>query len=302
MSMMRPVLNLFLRLAERPHLARAKTPEKLRRSFEMKARFWFRAPRGTTYRSDVIEGVPVIWTHGPGAKEEGPVILYFHGGGYVFGSARTHQAMLGKLSHLSGLAACLADYRLAPEHSFPAALEDALSVYIHLSQRYRGVVIGGDSAGGGLALSLMAEILKHGLQKPLGCFAFSPLTDLGFTGVSIGQNGKADVVLPVERVDEMAEMYLQGANPLDPRTSPLFGVFSGAPPVWIAAGTTEILLDDTRRMAAHLRNEGVKVTEVVEKDLPHVWPIFHNLLPEAGKTLKQVAAWIKPLSERSGDN
>lgn len=302
MSVVRPVLNLFLRVFERPHLARVQEPEKLRRSFESKARFWFRPLRGSQFRSETLDGVPVIWARGPRVQKGGPVILYFHGGGYVFGSARTHQAMLARLSHLSGLPACLADYRLAPEHAFPAALEDALSVYIELSQQNRGVVIGGDSAGGGLALSLMAEIAKHGLKKPMGCFAFSPLTDVGFTGDSVVQNGKSDVMLPVERVDEMAEMYLQGASARDPRASPLFATFSGATPVWIGVGTTEILLDDTRRMAAHLRDACVDVTEVIEDDLPHVWPIFHNLLPEAVTTLKQVADWIKSLSGRSGDS
>lgn len=298
MSLMRPVLNLSLRLFERPHLARAKTPDKLRRSFERKARFWFRAPRGSTFRNEVMDGVPVIWADGPGVRENGPVLLYFHGGGYVFGSARTHRAMLARLSQLTGLRACLADYRLAPENAFPAALEDALSVYIELAARPGGVIIGGDSAGAGLAFALLAEILKHGLKVPLGCFAFSPLTDIGFGGDSIVRNGKADVVLPVERASEMSEMYLQGAPARDPRASPLFAQFSGAPPVWIAAGTTEILLDDTRRMAIHLREAGVDVTEVIEEDLPHVWPIFHNLLPEAEATLKQVADWIMPRSGR----
>jgi len=154
MSFMRPVLNKSLRFFERPHLARVKDPEKLRRSFEMKARFWFRPPRGSQFRNETIDGVPAIWAHGPDAAQGGSVILYFHGGGYVFGSARTHQAMLARLSQYAGLPACLADYRLAPENAFPAALEDALSVYIELSQRHPGVVIGADSAGGGLAFSL----------------------------------------------------------------------------------------------------------------------------------------------------
>jgi len=298
MSLMRPMLNLSLRLFERPHLARATTPDKLRRGFENKARFWFRSPRGSTFQTEVMDGVPVVWADGPGVQETGPVILYFHGGGYVFGSARTHRAMLARLSQLTGLRACLTDYRLAPENAFPAALEDALSVYIELAARPGGVIIGGDSAGGGLAFALLAEILKHGLKKPLGCFAFSPLTDIGFSGDSVARNARVDVVLPVERTSEMAEMYLQGAPARDPRASPLFAQFSGAPPVWISAGTTEILLDDTRRMATHLREAGIDTTEVIEEDLPHVWPIFHNLLPEAEASLKQLADWIRLRSGR----
>jgi acetyl esterase/lipase len=149
-----------------------------------------------------------------------------------------------------------------------------------------------------LAFALLAEILKHGLKKPLGCFAFSPLTDIGFSGDSVARNARVDVVLPVERTSEIAEMYLQGAPARDPRASPLFAQFSGAPPVWIAAGTTEILLDDTRRMATHLREAGIDTTEVIEEDLPHVWPIFHNLLPEAEATLKKLADWIRLRSGR----
>jgi acetyl esterase/lipase len=143
MSLTRPMLNLSLRLFERPHLARATTPDRLRRGFENKARCWFRAPRDSTFLTEVMDGVPVVWADGPGVQEKGPVILYFHGGGYVFGSARTHRAMLARLSQLTGLRACLADYRLAPEHAFPAALEDALSVYIELAARPGGVIIGG---------------------------------------------------------------------------------------------------------------------------------------------------------------
>src|SRR6056297_2837098 len=183
-SLRRHILNLSLRLLEKRHLARADDPAKLRAMFERKARFWFRPPRGSHFSGETIDGVQVCWALGKEvpARATAPVILYLHGGGYVFGSSRTHRAMLARLSGLSGLAACLPDYRLAPEHAFPAALEDALSVYIELSQKNRGVVIGGDSAGGGLALSLMAEIAKHGLKKPMGCFAFSPLADVGFTG------------------------------------------------------------------------------------------------------------------------
>jgi acetyl esterase/lipase len=217
--------------------------------------------------------------------------MYLHGGAYVFGSARTHRAMLARLSERTGLPACLPDYRLAPEHRFPAALEDALSAYIALSAQ-RDIILGGDSAGGGLALALLAEILKHGLRKPLAVFCFSPLTDLTFSGASIQANARAEVVLPAARSGELAKMYLGDANPGDPRASPLFARFTGAPPVWITAGDTEIMLDDTRRMADRLREEGGQVTEVIAQDLPHVWPIFSPLLPEATATLDALACWI----------
>ena len=147
-----------------------------------------------------------------------------------------------------------------------------------------------------MALALLAEILRLGLPAPLGVFALSPLTDLRFTAPSLRDNAASEVVLPAARAGEMAQMYLQGGDAEDPRASPLLADFTGAPPVWLAVGDTEILLDDTRHMAERLRAQGVDVTEVVEHDLPHVWPIFHNLLPEARVTLRQIAGWIRSLS------
>lgn len=303
MSLRRHILNLSLRLLEKRHLAQADDPARLRAMFERKARFWFRPPRGSHFSKEVIDGVPVCWALGRDipASRTGAVILYLHGGGYVFGSSRTHRAMLARLSGLSGFAACLPDYRLAPEHAFPAALEDALAVYIELSAE-REVIIGGDSAGGGLALALLGEILRHGLRRPRGVFCFSPLTDMTSSGDSMVSNADAEVILPVARAGELAEMYLQGSSARDPRASPLFASFRGAPPVWIAAGDTEILLDDTRRMAARLRAHGAPVTEVIARDLPHAWPIFGPLLPEACRTLNEVAGWISSLSRPQGDS
>ena len=300
MSPMRPLLNLWLRLTEKPHMRRAKTPGKLRRSLEVKARIFFWPPRGARFEQATLAGRPAIWVNRAG--DHGPLILYFHGGGYVFGSPRTHRAMLAQLSRRTGLPACLPDYRKAPEHAFPAATDDALAAYREVTAQGRPVVIGGDSAGGGLALALLHDIGRLGLPRPSGVFAFSPLTDLTFSGESIQGNADAEAILPASRIGEMAETYLQGADPRDPRASPLFGDFTGAPPVWLVAGDTEILLDDTRRMAARLTDQDVPVTSHIAHDLPHVWPIFHTLLPEARATLDDLAGWITALSSRSGDS
>jgi acetyl esterase/lipase len=124
-------------------------------------------------------------------------------------------------------------------------------------------------------------------------FAFSPLTDMTFSGASFQVNANADVILPAERAAEMAEMYLDGHDPFDALVSPLFADFTGAPPIWLTAGDTEILLDDTRRLAANMQKQGVDVQMQIERDLPHVWPIFHHILPEARATLDGVAGWIK---------
>mgnify|MGYP005855715175 CR=1 FL=1 len=296
MSLARRLLNPWLRLTEKRRLSREIDPAALRRSFEAKARLFFHAPRGTAFTRDRIADVPVQWVAARGVgRETGPLILYFHGGGYIFGSSDTHRALLGRLSAETGLPACLPDYRLAPEHPFPAAVEDALAVCRALADRPGGVILGGDSAGGGLALAVLGEILRQGLPRPVALFAFSPLTDFTLSGESLRANAASDVMLPADRAPETAQIYLQGASADDPRASPLFADFAGAPPVWLTVGDTEILLDDTRRMAVRLRAQGVAVTETIVHDLPHVWPFFHAVLPEGRATLRALGGWIRRL-------
>ena len=292
-------LRHYLRLIEKPHLRRARDPVKLRRSFERSARLLFHPMRGTGFAQadlgpDAGRGRGVEIT--PAQVRGGPLILYFHGGGYVFGAPETHQAMIARLCALTGLRAVLPRYRLAPEHPFPAAPDDALAAYRAVMHHPGGVILGGDSAGGGLVLGLLGQVLAQGLPLPLGCFAFSPLTDMTFSGDSVRANARAEAVLPVERIADMSRMYLNGAAADDPRASPLRAAFRGAPPVWLAVGDTEILFDDSRRMAAHLMAEDVDVTCVIERDMPHVWPIFQTVLPEARQTLTELAAWITSLS------
>jgi monoterpene epsilon-lactone hydrolase len=163
-----------------------------------------------------------------------------------------------------------------------------------LVQGYRSaqIVFGGDSAGGNLVLALLAQLLQDGAELPAGVFAFSPLTDLTFSGASFQVNADADVILPAGRAAEMMDYYLDGADPTLPLVSPLFADFSGAPSVWLTVGNTEILLDDTRRLVANMSNQGVDAQMHIEHDLPHVWLIFHNVLPEARTTLDGLAGWI----------
>ncbi|WP_372603959.1 alpha/beta hydrolase [Actibacterium sp.] len=295
MSIRRRILNRTLRLFERRHLARVSDPAEMRRSFEMKARVWFRPPRGSEFRRGMLGDVPVLWAHGPTANRDS-VILYFHGGGYVMGSSRTHRAMLATVSQMSGVPACLPDYRMAPEHLFPAAFDDGLASYKALLEAgYRGdqIILGGDSAGGGLALAVLAAICREGLPQPLMSFAFSPLTDLTMNGASHRSNYDREVMLPPEKMHTLAQEYLNGGDPRDPRIAPLYGNFRGAGPVYLWASTHEILLDDTRNMAARLKEQGVEVRSQIEHGLPHVWPMFHNILPEGQRSLERLAAQIR---------
>lgn len=292
MSLLRPILNMWLRLVEKRALQRARDQHVLRQRLERNARLLFHAPRGMTIKSAQHAGQNAVYVDGPSA----PVLLYFHGGGYVFGSPDTHKAMLAHLCQAADARAILPEYRKAPEHVFPAALDDAEATYLALLDDgvpANTILLGGDSAGGGLALSLLALILEKGHPVPAAVFAFSPLTDMSFSGPSFVSNEQADAVLPAKRMAELADIYAGGHDPHDPRISPLFARFEGAPPIWLTVGDTEILLDDSKRFHDARLKEGVDISLRVERDLPHVWPLFHNTLPEARATLGTLAEWIK---------
>ncbi|HEY9038709.1 MAG TPA: alpha/beta hydrolase [Roseovarius sp.] len=297
MSFRARLLCGWLRQTEKRIIARAEDPADLRRHLERSARLFFHPPRGTTFEDITLAASGVAATCvTPLDARDGPLILYFHGGGYIFGSPSTHRVMVAQLAERTRLRAVLPRYRLAPEHPFPAAPEDALATYHAVMDHPGGVILGGDSAGGGLALVILAQICAQGLPLPLGTFCFSPLTDMTFSGPSFAANAKADPLLPAHRARDMAQMYLQGGDPEDPRASPLNADFYGAGPVWLTAGDTEILLDDTRRIAARLMAQGIDVTCIIETGLPHVWPLIHALLPEARQTLAELAGWITSLS------
>ena len=278
-------------------LARVTDPAVLRVHIERSAKLLFHPPRGTRFADISLAElqIPAIEITPPSGAAS-PLILYFHGGGYLFGSPRTHRGLVAHLAARTGMRAVLPHYRLGPEHPFPAASDDALCAYQCVQDHPGGVILGGDSAGGGLALALLAQIGTLGLRQPIGTFAFSPLTDLTFSGGTFITNAEADPLLPAHRAAEMAQMYMQGSDVTDPRASPLFADFAGAGPVWLAASTTEILLDDTRRIADRMITQGIDVTCVIERDLPHVWPLMHGLIPEAGQTLAELTGWITSLS------
>ncbi len=304
MSLRLRALNTLLRLTERPHIARA-TPQKLRSSIEARARIFFPPPRGTTCTAMTLGAVPALSVEAGRMSERGGVIYYLHGGAFIFGSPNVYRGMLGRLSQLTGWRAVLPNYRKAPEHPFPAGPDDVRSGWEALMASgvaAQNVIVGGDSAGGNLALVLLADLIRDGAPLPGGVFALSPVTDLTYSSPSLRENADSDVVLPAERAGELGEMYLQGHDPSDPRASPLVGTYEGAPPVYIAVGTTEMLRDDSLRMADHLRGEGVDVTVELGENLPHVWPLFRPMIPQADATLRKIAEWIKQQPETAGES
>ena len=186
-------------------------------------------------------------------------------------------------------------YRLAPEHPFPAALEDALAGYVWLLENTpddRKIVVMGDSAGAGLTLSLLLKLRDDGKTLPDAAVAMSPWTDLALTGPSLNSNAAADPMLNAADLRELARSYLGGADPRTPYASPLYGDTAGLPPVMIQVGSDEILRDDAVRMAEKLRAGNPRSRLEVWPRMPHVWQLFVPLLPEASGAMAQIRTFI----------
>jgi acetyl esterase/lipase len=220
-------------------------------------------------------------------------MLYLHGGGYIANTPKTYRPITGFYAN-RGIKVFTPDYRLAPENPFPAAVEDALAAYKGLLAggiAPGGLAIGGDSAGGGLAVATLLAAKQAGLPMPNCVILFSPWTDLAGTGPSIVTNAERECMLYAPKINDAAEIYLNGADPKNPLASPLYGDLSGLPPMLIQVGDTEILLDDSTRLAERARAAGVQVDLTIWENLPHVWQVSQHLLPEARQALDQAASF-----------
>jgi epsilon-lactone hydrolase len=224
------------------------------------------------------------------------LILYFHGGAYVAMSARTHRSVTSRLATWSSASLFALDYRLAPEHPFPAALDDALAAYralIAAGPPASSIIIAGDSAGGGLALSLLVALRDAGDALPAGAVLFSPWTDLAATGKSIVENAAADALFLGSWVASEARHYLGNTPATHPLASPIYADLTGLPPLQIQVSSTEVLLDDSRRVAENAKRSGVAATLQIWPGLPHGWQIFAPILPEARAALRDASAFIR---------
>lgn len=280
-------LNAWLRAVVKPQMRRCADLGATRRVTERVASWIVREPRGLCMLGVALGDVPALSLR-VGRTEPGRAILYLHGGGYIAGSPYMYRGLAGRLSKLSGVEVYVPDYRLAPEAPLPAALDDAEASFDALYQQGydpENIVIAGDSAGGGLALSLLARLCARGVV-PAGLIAFSPWTDLTCSGESLRSNARREALLPVERIGETVEQALGGHAANDPAVSPLFAEFRDPPPVLIQHSMTEILADDSLRMADRLRSFGAAVTVQSWPDAPHVWQFFDGRLPEAHDALE----------------
>jgi acetyl esterase/lipase len=265
--------------------------EEQRAKQEKAARF-ARLPADVRCQPVSANGVAAEWIEAPGADLA--VILYLHGGAYTLGSINTHRELVARLVCAAKVRGLVIDYRLAPEHPFPAALDDATTAYHWLlTQGFdpSQIVIGGDSAGGGLTLATLLALRDAGKPLPAGAVCISPWTDLTLSGASIKNKARADCVLDSDSLEMYARFYAGEHDRRFPLISPLFADLSGLSALLIQIGTEEILLDDATRCAENARKAGVDVTLEVLDGMFHAFQLV-SFLPETKNAVGHIAEFV----------
>ncbi|MEM7373348.1 MAG: alpha/beta hydrolase [Bacteroidota bacterium] len=228
----------------------------------------------------------------PATPSDTCVLLYLHGGGYAVGSPATHRGMAGRLAQTSGLKTLIIDYRLAPEHPFPAALEDASIAYHWLLAQGYQVLLAGDSAGGGLCMSLQLMLQQMEVPLPLACVCFSPWVDLSFASESAKRYQPKDPIVRASKIRDWAFAYADQTSLDHPFVSPIFGELGNLAPLLIHASTEEVLTDDAKRLAKRVQEQGGEVSIDMFHQVQHVWQLFWFFVPEANDSLRQAGTFL----------
>ena len=252
-------------------------------------------PEDVTITEADADGVPAEWVS-YGKINPKQVILYLHGGGYIVGTPEGYRDLAWRIGGEAGRRMLLVDYRLAPENRFPAAVEDATTAYRWLlaeGHSPQDIVVGGDSAGGGLAMALLLNLKNLGVPLPAGAFLLSPWVDLTTSGDSMESNEKSDVMLTPGSLRTMASHYLGDLDPRAPLASPLYGDLSGLPPILVHASSSEVLLSDAERLVNRIRESGGEAQLDVFAKMPHVLQVLASRIPEGKTAITQVAEFIR---------
>lgn len=260
-----------------------------------------RMPPGLRAERCTVAGVSAEWLRPQGAGEDG-LVLYLHGGAYVFGSTITHRGIAAALAAAANQAVLNIDYRLAPENPHPAGLDDALAVYRALTRMHPGqaIAVAGDSAGGGLALALALRARDEGLRAPSALALMSPWTDLTLGQPSHASKARVDPYFPDSALLKGAAAAYAAGTPLnDPLVSPLFADLSRLPAMMIHVGELEALLDDSTMLAQRIRAQGGAVTLRVFPRMWHVWQLLTGRMPEADESLAELGAFVRQSSRRN---
>jgi len=263
--------------------------DKMRESFETVMKD-YPPPQDIDFESISIGKIPALWTLSKGAEKK-RILLFFHGGGFIFGSNHSYKGLMGRLSKASGHALLSIDYRQAPEHPYPAALEDALSSYHFLLQNHYApnqIIMAGDSCGAGLLLSCMLKLKEDNVPLPAAAICICPWVDLA----KINYKRTSDFLDPIQ-VTLAARAYGRWNNLKDPLISPLFGNLENLPPLFIQTGTEEIFYDQILQLEEKAKASGVKVTLEKWKVMMHVWHLFAPHFPEAQDAIDHIGSFIK---------
>jgi acetyl esterase/lipase len=268
-----------------------------RARMEKTTRF-FRLPKQVQTRAVDIDGVPAEWIECP--ESNNGILLYLHGGAYALGSINSHRELVARLVVSTGCDALAINYRLAPEHPYPAALEDSLTAYKWLLASGHDparIFLAGDSAGGGLAIATLLALRDEENPLPAGAVCFSPWLDLTLSGDSVTGNAELDPVLSGSVLMKYAEQYAGSRKIDDPLVSPLFADLRGLPPVYIQVGSREILLDDAASFCQKAQQDGVDATLDVWDGMFHVFQLI-SLLPQSAEALKAVDEFVRGVLNR----
>ncbi|NJL14335.1 MAG: alpha/beta hydrolase [Microscillaceae bacterium] len=281
------------------HYLKRKTQHKtldIHRARQVLETIGKRSPMAENTRTESlsVSGIPAEWVRTP-QSQAGRIVMYLHGGAYLAGSLASHRGLASQIGHCAQAEVLQVDYRLAPEHPFPAGLEDALTAYAWLQQQFSPaqIVLAGDSAGGGLALATLLKLREEGHQLPAALVLLAPWVDLEARSPTLEKLAHKDPILSSGRLRESARAYCGTHSPQNPFISPLNADLSGLPPVLIQVGTLDILLGEAEQLARKIQAQGGKVQLEVWKNMIHVWQFISDRLPEARKALQNIGTFIQ---------
>ena len=308
--------RLFLLLLQHRHLLRLKLKrqtffdwdtsiEEFRQGVDKSSTLFGKMPEGIDVSPISIDGIPAEWII-PSDSSKDRVILYFHGGGYVSGTCKAHRMHVAKVVKASGIPSLLFEYRLAPEHPFPAAVEDSLAAYHYLLAEGVSpshIAFMGDSAGGGLCLATLLALKDQKIPLPAAAVALSPWTDLKCSGQSYTTKLDVEPLAPTESWTVFSHYYVQEQDPCHPWISPLYGNLEGLPPLRIFVGEYETLHDDSTCFAEKAKEAGVDVTLTVGEKMFHCYPVCAPIFPEATQAMREICAFIRThISNQQSDH
>jgi acetyl esterase/lipase len=295
MSLRAEIVRLGLRWFVKRRTCRDMPAEQHRRFVALCGRLVPDPPPHTRTHSVNAGGVRADLITTPESQEHRH-ILFLHGGAFIIGSPSLYRHLTWRIATAARASVLAVDYRLAPEHPFPAALDDTVAAYNWLladGADPSRIAVMGDSAGGGLVFSLMLKLRDDGYPLPAAAVALSPWTDLAMTGASLKRNGTADPMLRTDYQPLFVNEYLAGADPRTPYVSPLYADLAGLPPTLIQVGSDEVLHDDSIRMADRMRAAGSPVELEIWPRMPHVWHAFVPFVPEARRAVERIGAFVR---------